>query len=135
MARGSSYGDNSSLPSIPVTPPTYIPRRATRELPAVHNEEFETEEIPVRRTGGLPSTQYYVEEHPLSRHRIWLNPMLICMVVIVIGSLVIISAALYQRPGPSATCQRSKCAIYPNPGRWIRSCILYMAEQQWTNSE
>ena len=42
MARGSSYGDNSSLPPIPVTPQTYIPRRATRELPAVHNEEFET---------------------------------------------------------------------------------------------
>lgn len=101
MARGSSYGDNSSLPSIPVTPQTYIPRRATRELPAVHDGEFETEEVPVRRTGGLPATQYYVEEHPLTRHRIWLNPMLICMVVIVVGSLVIISAALYQRPGPS----------------------------------
>ncbi len=101
MARGSSYGDNSSLPSTSVTPQTYIPRRATRELPAVQDEQFETEEVPVRRTGGLPSTQYYVEEHPLTRHRIWLNPMLICMVVIVVGSLVIISAALYQRPGPS----------------------------------
>jgi hypothetical protein len=89
------------LPEISVTPQTYIPRRATRELPAVHDEQFETEEIPVRRTGDLPSTQYFVEVHPLTRHRIWLNPMLICMVVIVVGSLVIISAALYQRPGPS----------------------------------
>jgi len=101
MARGSSYGDNSSLPPIPVTPQTYIPRRATRELPAVDNEEFETQVVPVRRTGGLPLTHYYEEEHPLTRHRIWLNPMLICMVVIVVGSMVIISAALYQRPGPS----------------------------------
>ena len=102
MARGSSYGDNSSLPPIPVTPQSYIPRRATRELPAVDDhEEFDTQVVPVRRTGGLPSTHSYVEEHPLTRHRIWLNPMLICMVVIVVGSLVIISAALYQRPGPS----------------------------------
>ncbi len=101
MARGSSYGDNSSLPPIPVTPQTYIPRRATRELPAVDNEEFETQEVPVRRSGGLPTTYHYEEEHPLTRHRIWLNPMLICMVIIVVGSLVVISAALYQRPGPS----------------------------------
>lgn len=101
MARGSSYGDDSSLPPIPVTPQSYIPRRATRELPAIHDEESETEEIPVRRTDGLLATHYYEEEHPLTRHRIWLNPMLICMVVIVVGSLVIISAALYQRPGSS----------------------------------
>ena len=84
MARDSSYGDNSSLPPIPVTPQSYIPRRATRELPAIHDDELETEEIPVRRTGGLPATHYYDEEHPLTRHRIWLNPMLICLVVIVV---------------------------------------------------
>lgn len=102
MARGSSYGDNSSLPPISVTPQTYIPRRATRELPAVDDEEkSETQVVPVRRTGGLPSTHYYEEKHPLTRHRIWLNPLLICIVVIVVGSMVIISAALYQRPGPS----------------------------------
>jgi hypothetical protein len=120
MARGSSYGDNSSLPPIRVTPQSHIPRRATRELPAFDdNEEFESEKIeteiiPARRTGGLethmvpvnrsgalPATRYYEKEHPLTRHRIWLNPLLICMVVIVVGSLVIISAALYQRPGPS----------------------------------
>ncbi|HEY6285322.1 MAG TPA: glucosaminidase domain-containing protein [Ktedonobacteraceae bacterium] len=102
MARGSSYGDNSSLPPISVTPQTNIPRRATRELPAVDGgEEYETHEVPVRSTDGLPSTHYYEEKHPLTRHRIWLNPLVICMVVIVLGSLVIISAALYQRPGPS----------------------------------
>jgi hypothetical protein len=101
MARGSSYGDNSSLPPTTVTPQTNIPRRATRELPAVENEEFETQVDPITRTGNLPFTHHYKGEHPLTRHRIWLNPMLICVVVIVVGSLVIISAALYQRPGPS----------------------------------
>jgi hypothetical protein len=101
MARGSSYGDNSSLPPISVTPQTLIPRRATRELPAVDDEESVTQEVPVRRTGGLTTTHYYVKEHPLTRHRIWLDPLLICMVVIVLGSFVIISAALYQRPSAS----------------------------------
>ncbi len=102
MARGSSYGDNSSLPPISVTPQTLIPKRATRELPAVDDEEDSvTQGVPVRRTGGLTTTQYYVEEHPLTRHRIWLNPLVICMVVVVLGSLVLVSAALYQRPGPS----------------------------------
>jgi hypothetical protein len=102
MARGSSYGDNSPLPPITVTPQTHIPRRATRELPAIDvEEELDTQVVPVRRTGGLTTTNHYKEEHPLTRHRIWLSPFVICMVVIVLGSLVLISAALYQRPGAS----------------------------------
>jgi hypothetical protein len=115
MARGSSYGDKSSLPSITVTPQSSIPRRATRELPAVENEEFETEAIvPIRRTGRLPETQHYYEnEHPLTLHRIWLSPLLICMVVIVVGSLVIISAALYQRPGPSQVVNDPSVGSFP----------------------
>ena len=115
MARGSSYGDNSSLPDITVTPQTSIPRRATRELPAVQKGEFETEAvIPIRRTGGLPATQHsYEEEHPLTRHRIWLSPLLVCMVVIVVGSLVIISAALYQRPGPSQVVADPSVGSFP----------------------
>ncbi len=101
MARGSSYGDNSPLPPISTPPQTNIRRRATRELPAIDDEEeLDTHVVPVRRTGGLTTT-YYEEEHPLTRHRIWLNPFIICLVVIVLGSLVLISAALFQRPGAS----------------------------------
>jgi hypothetical protein len=113
MARGSSYGDNSSLPPIPVTPQTIIPRRATRDLSTINDEKFETEIVPIGRTGGLLSTHYYGKEHPLTRHRIWLNPMLICMVVIVVGSLVIISAALYQRPGPSQLVNVTSVGSFP----------------------
>jgi hypothetical protein len=113
MARGSSYGDNSSFPPITVTPQTNVPRRATRELPAVDNEESETQVVPIGRTGGLPTTHYYEEEHPLTRHRIWLNPMLICMVIVVVGSLVVISAALYQRPGPSQFVNDSSVGSFP----------------------
>jgi hypothetical protein len=102
MARGSSYGDNSSLPPISAPPQTNIRRRATRELPAIiDEEELDSQVVPVRRTGGLTSTYYFEEEHPLTRHRIWLHPFLICLVVIVLGSMVLISAALYQRPGAS----------------------------------
>jgi hypothetical protein len=114
MARGSSYGDNSSLPPNAVTPQTNIPRRATRELPAVDNEEFETQVVvPFRRSGGLSSASYYEEEHPLARHRMWLNPMLICMIVVVVGSLVVISAALYQRPGPSQLVNVTSVGTFP----------------------
>ena len=101
MARGSSYGDNSPLPPISAPPQTNIRRRATRELPAIiDEEELDSQVVPVRRTGGLTSTYHYEEEHPLTRHRIWINPFLICMVVIVLGSMVLISAVLFQRPGP-----------------------------------
>jgi hypothetical protein len=102
MARGSSYGDNSPLPPISAPPQTNIRRRATRELPAIiDEEELDSQVVPVRQTGGLTSTYYYEEEHPLTRHRIWLNPFLICMVVIVLGAMVLISAALFQRPSAS----------------------------------
>jgi hypothetical protein len=102
MARGSSYGDNSPLPPNSVTPQTNIPRRATRELPAIDDEEeLDSQVVPVKRNGGLTSTSYFEQEHPLTRHRIWLNPFLICMVVIVLGAMVLISAALFQRPGAS----------------------------------
>ena len=114
MARGSSYGDNSSLPPISVTPQSIVPRRATRELPAIQSDEFETEEIPGRRTGGLPTTQlYYEEQHPLARHHIWMNPLLLCMVVIVVGSLVVITAAVYQRPGASQLVNDPSVGTFP----------------------
>jgi hypothetical protein len=101
MARGSSYGDNTSLPPIPVTPPLNIPRRATRELQAIHDEENEAQQVPARGTGALTSTYYYEEAHPLARHRTWLIPLLICIVLVVLGSLVLVSAAMFQRPGDS----------------------------------
>ena len=102
MARGSSYGDNTPLPPISVTPHIPITRRATRDLQAIHDEEeSETQLVPVRETGALISTYYYKEEHPLARHRTWITRLVICMVLIVLGALVLASAAMYQRPGDS----------------------------------
>ena len=96
MARGSSYGEDSPLPPLPVTPQTHIPRRATRELPAVNDEEErETNIVPARQTGIV--TYSYEEEHPLARHRPWLTRIMICMVCVVLGAIVLITAGVYQR--------------------------------------
>src|SRR5437764_12438946 len=103
MARGSSYGDNSPLPAIAVTPQTIIPRRATRELAAINDEEErETQVVPLpsRHTGILTYSLDEVE-HPLARHSPWLTRLLICIVCIVVGSMVLITAGMYQRPGES----------------------------------
>src|SRR5258707_4325971 len=100
MARGSSYGEDSPPPKITVTPQTNIPRRATRELPAVHEEEKrETRVTPGRRTGII--THNIEEEHPLARHRSWLTPLIICMVCIVLGAIVLSTAGVVCSPGGS----------------------------------
>ncbi len=103
MARGSSYGDNSPLPPIPVTPQSIIPRRATRELPAISDEEErETQVVPVpARHTGIITYSVDEEEHPLARHRTWLTRLLICIVCIVVGAMVLVTAGVYQRPGES----------------------------------
>src|SRR5258708_25928402 len=77
MARGSSYGEDSPLPPAPVTPQTNIPRRATRELPALNDEEEqETRVVPSRQTGIM--THQYGEKHPLARHRRLSTRFVIC---------------------------------------------------------
>jgi hypothetical protein len=98
MARGSSYGENIQPPPITVTPQTIIPRRATRELPALNNEEErETQLVPAKQTGII--TYNFEKEHPLARHSIWLAPLLICVVCIILGAMVLILAGIYQRTG------------------------------------
>src|SRR5258708_10346387 len=96
MARGSSYGEDSPLPPRPVTPQTNIPRRATRELPAVNDqEERETHVAPEKQTGSV--TYSYEEEHQLARHRPWLPRIIICMVCVVLDAIELITAGVYQQ--------------------------------------
>jgi hypothetical protein len=114
MARGSSYGDNTPLPPISVTPHIPITRRATRDLQGIHEEEEpETQLVPVRETGALTSTYFYKEEHPLARHRTWLTRLLICVVLIVLGALVLASAAMYQRTGSSQLVSDPSVQSFP----------------------
>jgi hypothetical protein len=98
MARGSSYGENFQPPPLTVTPQTIIPRRATRELPALNTEEErETHLVPAKQTEII--TYNYEKEHPLARHGSWLAPLLISMLCILVGAMVLILAGIYQRTG------------------------------------
>lgn len=94
---GGSYSQRP-MPEEPTG--TLVPARATRQLPAVREpEELEeriTRRLPEVHPGtGIPIHQY--AERPLARHRTWLGPFIICMVIVVSGSLVLISAGIFQR--------------------------------------
>lgn len=105
MARGSSYGEQHPLPEITVTPQTNIPRRATRVLPEVHEEEEQerntylepvnTESIVLaRRTNKLALPAGH---KPLARHHSWLTPLILCMVCVALALGVTVSAGMFQR--------------------------------------
>ncbi len=103
MARGSSYGEK---PTLREPAQISIPkRRATRDLSLVRGEEEEpnTEVLPAPRAlvtnTGIPT--YELTEHPLARHRSWINPIIICTSCAVIFILVLISAGMFQRTGDS----------------------------------
>jgi hypothetical protein len=108
---------------------TKIPPRATRKLQDVEQEEDEPETSGVRSTisralqllqpaereretiswRSMPSstlsTITIVDEHaphPLKHHWVWLNPLIISIVCVVVGSGVLLSAAIMQRPGQPA---------------------------------
>src|SRR5216683_4868453 len=94
---GGSYSQRP-VPEEPTG--TLVPARATRQLPAVREaEELEeriTRRLPEVHPGtGIPIHRY--AERPLARHRTWLGPFIICMVIVVSGSLVLISAGIFQR--------------------------------------
>src|SRR5258707_2201327 len=128
MARGSSYGEDSPLPPAPVTPQTNIPRRATRELPAINDEEEqETRVVPARQTGI--KTYHYEEKHPLARHRRWINRLLICMLCIVLLAFVVIIAGVFQRPGASQLVNDPSVQSFP-----IQVGGSYSAFSTWQNS-
>jgi hypothetical protein len=118
MASGS-YA-KKSVPQEPMEIQSRIPPRATRQLPEETVEELETEAglVPARTTTG--NIQQYVRAsesikaaasykpnkiisefrlHPLERHKMWLSPLVICLVIGVIFSVVLLSSAIFQRPG------------------------------------
>lgn len=115
MARGSSYGEK---PTFPVTTSKPIPKRATRDLPAVRTEEQERHLLPAPVTepmlpapaerqllpapkghAGIPT--YEFKERLFAQHRQWMVLWMVCCVGIVLGAFVLISAAAYQRtPSP-----------------------------------
>lgn len=125
MARGSSYGEKPPLDPLPETTQTNIPRRATRQLPAlsidttqsvateqhedyedsgyVDEEEYEryTEPAPLTKRGPVaaPTAYRYEIPHPLARHRNWIVLFTISVVIVVVGAFVLVSAGAFQRSG------------------------------------
>jgi Mannosyl-glycoprotein endo-beta-N-acetylglucosaminidase len=105
---GGSYSQRP-MPEEPTR--ASVPARATRHLPAlkdnrsvVRTDEDEDDE---KATRWLPelhpapgiTTIYQYEEHPLTRHHPWLKLLIICMVTVVLGATVLISAGIFQRTG------------------------------------
>ncbi|MBA2396341.1 MAG: hypothetical protein H0V70_26745, partial [Ktedonobacteraceae bacterium] len=114
MASGS-YAKQKPPRPVEVQTRSVIPQRATRQLPEVELEEEESEAslFQSRLTRALqsgrtttehivapPRARKVIDEfapHPLTRHRIWLNPAVICMIVGVIFLGVLLSAGIAQR--------------------------------------
>jgi hypothetical protein len=113
MASGS-YAKQKPPRPVEVQVRSVIPQRATRQLPEVALEEEESEAsifqarlsraLPSGRTTANivapPKTRKVVDEfapHPLTRHRIWLNPVVICITIGVIFLGVLLSAGIAQR--------------------------------------
>ena len=115
MASGSYAKQKPPRPEE-VQTRSVIPQRATRQLPEVALEEEESEAsiFQSRLTKALqsgrttenivarPKKRKVVDEFapdPLVRHRVWLNPMVMCMTLAVIFLVVMLWAGMAQRIG------------------------------------
>lgn len=108
MASGN-YARQLPRPTEPLK--LNIPPRATRQLPALRDTDaIETHAIaaPPRRTRVVDE----FAEHPLTRHVPWLRFFLISMALVVIGSIVLISASYMQRPGASSLALSPNAKVY-----------------------
>ncbi len=113
MASGS-YAKQKLPRPVEAQTRSVIPQRATRQLSEVALEEEESEAsiFQSRLTKALqsgrttanivaPSKKRKVVDEfapePLTRHRVWLNPMAICLSLAVIFLIVMLSAGIVQR--------------------------------------
>jgi Mannosyl-glycoprotein endo-beta-N-acetylglucosaminidase len=116
MASGSSYAKKLGLRQTTQNQ-LQIPPRATRPLEeAVAIEEDERETGPLQATFDKalqlvrPAEKLTTVVHvsrvvvdqfrpdPLARHKSWLKPLIISFLCVIIGSIVLLSAAITQRP-------------------------------------
>jgi hypothetical protein len=110
---GGSY---SQMPMPGPPAPLNIPPRATRQLRTVRNDRErvafssstrwlpevhrEIDEVP-KRDSDTEIGLYEDKVQPPRPPRTWLQLFIICMVVVVLGAFVLISAGLFQRTGSS----------------------------------
>src|SRR5258708_39701208 len=115
MASGSSYTKPKPRKPIETRTRTVIPPPATRQLSEVTADEEENEaSLFQSRLTNAPQPEpqkikappfkarKVVDEfapHPLARHRVWLKPIVICMLIGAVTIAVLLSAGIAQRPG------------------------------------
>ena len=92
------------------SPQTQIPPRATRPLPSVKEERVTTKALPIVRP---PKVVDEFEEHPLTRHLPWLRPFVVCMIIGIVSILVLLSAGVFQRPGPAQLMLSTNGQVFP----------------------
>src|SRR5436853_6828793 len=92
------------------SPHTQIPPRATRPLSSVKEERETTKALPIVRP---PKVIDEFEEHPLTRHIPWLRPFIVCMIIAVVSVLTLLSAGIFQRPGPPQVILSSNAQVFP----------------------
>src|SRR5437868_15236665 len=91
-------------------PQTQIPPRATRPLPLVKEERETTKALPIVRP---PKVVDECEEHPRTRHIPWLRPFVVCMIIGIVSIWVLLSAGVFQRPGPAQVLLSTNGQVFP----------------------
>jgi hypothetical protein len=112
MASGN-YAAKKVISPEPAQTPIPLRAKATQQLPVLNDpEEQETRPLAIKRPATTIVVNEYAE-HPLTRHRPWLDGLVISMVVVLIAALVLVSAGLFQRPGPSHLVISPNAQVFP----------------------
>jgi Mannosyl-glycoprotein endo-beta-N-acetylglucosaminidase len=128
MASGN-YAAKKVISPEPIQTPIPLRANATRQLPVLKEpEEQVTKPLAIKRPTSMIVVNEFAE-NPLSRHNPWLSRFVITMVVVVIAAIVLISAGVFQRPGPPNLILSPNAQVYP-----IQVGGTLGAVNAWTNS-
>jgi len=112
MASGN-YTAKKVISPEPAQTPIPLRAKATRQLSLMPEpEERETRSITMRRP-MIVVNEFEERSLPLARHKSWLTPFLVSMVVVVIATLVLISAGSFQRPGTPQLIISQNGQVFP----------------------
>lgn len=112
MASGN-YTAKKVISPEPAQTPIPLRAKATRQLSLVQEpEERETRPLTMRRP-MIVVNEFEERSLPLARHKAWLTPFLISMVVVVVAALVLISAGWFQRPGTPQLIISQNGQVFP----------------------
>jgi hypothetical protein len=142
MARGSSYGGQPKETPLVVTPPSNVPRRATRVLqlsPVQVREERGLQvarpNLPLARNVSTPVprpvlgfSRFAERRQALLLRHTWLPRLLVSLSIVVLGAIVLTTAGVYFRQ-PSSPYINYNGQSFP-----IQLGGSYNAYNLWENS-